>query len=279
MAANGRANEVILQKMGRLAPPDLSGVEAVQMGHVMEPVIGRLAQSRLGVDLQKIEHAYAHKSHPWFRSHFDFTGTQDGKQILVECKNYNAAVRQKFDPATGVMPAADMAQCIHEAAVMQVDTVYLAVLFGGQEFTLTRVDVTEVMKEDLIQKMAPYWAACVAGNPLPPESTDQARVLFPESRKAAVEADRGLEQACVALKSVKQQIKALEEQEEQLALMVQRALQEKDTLVDISGQVLATWKSAAASKKFDAKLFQQAMPDVYETFVREVPGSRRFLIK
>lgn len=278
-AVSGKAGEVILQKLGRMPIPDLSGIEAVQMGHVMEPVIGRLAQDRLGVELSKIEQAFAHPRHPWFRSHFDFVGQQDGKQILVECKNYNAAVRSKFDPETGVVPAADLAQCVHEAAVMGVETVYLAVLFGGQEFTLTRLDVTEAMKDDLIQQMAPLWARVQADNPLPAETTEQARLMWPESRKAAKDASSALEQACAALKAVKANIKSLEEQEEKLALMIQRELQDADTLVDISGQVLATWKSAAASKKFDAKLFQQAMPDIYQQFVREVPGSRRFLIK
>jgi len=33
--ANGRANEVILTKQGKLEIPDLSHIEAVQMGHVM----------------------------------------------------------------------------------------------------------------------------------------------------------------------------------------------------------------------------------------------------
>ena len=36
--AMGKANEVILTKQGKLDIPDLSGIEAVQMGHVMEPV-------------------------------------------------------------------------------------------------------------------------------------------------------------------------------------------------------------------------------------------------
>ena len=53
--AMGKANEVILTKQGKMDIPDLSGIEAVQMGHVMEPVIGRLAQAKLGVELNKIE--------------------------------------------------------------------------------------------------------------------------------------------------------------------------------------------------------------------------------
>ena len=119
--ANGKANEVILTKQGKMAIPDLSDIEAVQMGHVMEPVIGRLAQAKLGVELTKIEESLTHAKHPWFKSHFDFAGKQGGKSFLVEAKNYNAATRNKFDIA-GICPPADMAQLVHEAAVYGVVT-------------------------------------------------------------------------------------------------------------------------------------------------------------
>jgi len=148
--ANGRANEVILTKQGIIEIEDLSEVEAVQMGHVLEPVIGRLAQNQLGVELLKIEDSLTHPKHDWFKSHFDFAGKKDGKTILVEAKNYNAATRSKFD-TSGICPPADMAQLIHEAAVFGVDMVYLAVLFGGQEFVLIPFTITEEQKEDLIK--------------------------------------------------------------------------------------------------------------------------------
>ena len=45
-AANGRANDAVLEKLGLKERKDFSEVEAVQMGHVMEPVIGRLAQEK-----------------------------------------------------------------------------------------------------------------------------------------------------------------------------------------------------------------------------------------
>jgi len=38
-AANGRALDQILIKQGKQEAPDLSEVEAVQMGHVMQPTI------------------------------------------------------------------------------------------------------------------------------------------------------------------------------------------------------------------------------------------------
>jgi len=123
LAAQGKANVAILTKQGKMEREDLSEVEAVQMGHIMEPVIGRLAQSKLKVELTKIEDALTHPKESWLRSHFDFAGTENGKTILVEAKNYSAATRSKFDADTGLMPVADMAQLVHEATVFGCETV------------------------------------------------------------------------------------------------------------------------------------------------------------
>ena len=161
-AASGKAGEVILTKLGKMEIPDLSGIEAVQMGHVMEPVIGRLVQDKLKIELTKIEEAYTHPKHSWMRSHFDFGGRENGQKILVECKNYSMAVRSKFDES-GLAPAADHAQVIHEAAVMGVEKVYLAVLFGGQELVIIPYEITDEQKETLIKEMAGYWGHVAAG--------------------------------------------------------------------------------------------------------------------
>lgn len=278
-AANGKANEVILTKLGKLPIPDLSGVEAVQMGHVMEPVILSLAQQRLGIELRKVEESLTHPKHSWMRSHFDGAGERSGKPVLVEAKNYNAAVRNKFEPDAGIVPPADYAQCLHEAAVFGVDTVYLAVLFGGQEFTLTELNFTEQQKDEFIQQMAVYWGHVASGTPLPPETTEQARALYRVDSGATRTASAALEVAVANLKSVKGQIKILEAQEETLSTMIQGYLQDNSTLLSVDGEVLATWKAAKASKRFSAEMFKQAMPDIYEQFVTEVPGSRRFLVK
>jgi predicted phage-related endonuclease len=277
-AASGKANEVILTKQGKLEIPDLSNIEAVQMGHVMEPVIGNLASERLGVRLEKIEEALTHPQHPWLKSHFDFHGKLNGETILVECKNYNAAVRNKFDES-GLVPAADMAQLIHEAAVYGIRKIYLAVLFGGQEFVLIPFEITDEQKEELIKQMAVYWGHCQAGTQLPPETPEQARLIYPTGLDTTKMASRSVEEACRTLTLVKGQIKALEAQKEALETLVQGYMGEANQLATFDGSVLATWKNAKTSEKFDSKLFQSAMPDVYEKFVVNVPGSRRFLVK
>ena len=277
--ANGKANEVILTKQGKLEIPDLSHIEAVQMGHVMEPVIGRLAQQQLQTELVKIEESLTHAKHPWFKSHFDFAGRQDGKSFLVEAKNYNASVRSKFD-VSGICPPADMAQLVHEAAVYGVDMVYLAVLFGGQEFLLIPFTITDEQKDDLVKQMAVVWGHAQAGTTLPPEDLEQVKLLYPQETIGSLKtASASVEQACLALAQVKANIKALEAQEEQLQTLVAGYMGDASVLSNIEGQVLATWKNAKPSAKFDSKLFQSAMPDIYGQFVREMPGSRRFLLK
>ncbi len=278
LAARGKANEAILTKLGLHEPKDLSDVEAVQMGHVMEPVIGRLAQAKLGVELTKIEEAVTHKTEPWLRSHFDFTGTKDGKQILVECKNYSSAVRGKFDVA-GIAPVSDVAQVIHEAAVMGVEEVYLAVLFGGQEFVLIPFQITEEQKITLVQEMAKYWACVQTQTPLPAEDAQQAKLLYPTATESAKVATANVEEACKYLKLIKSEIKALEEREKQFDAIVRNYMESNSTLTSLDGTVLATWKNDKPSRKFDAKLFQESMPDIYDKFVREVPGARKFLVK
>lgn len=277
--AQGKANEVILTKLGKLPIPDLSDNEAVQMGHVMEPVIGRLAQNKLGVELTKVEEALTHRTEPWLRSHFDFVGKQDGQTILVECKNYNSAVRSKFDADAGIIPPADMAQLVHEATVFGVQKVYLAVLFGGQEFFLAPFHIQEQQQTELIKQMAEVWGRVQANNPYPPEDSEQAKLMFPVSTEEVSTANANIEKWCQQLAYVKREIKNLEKTEEELQGAIQAFMGEKGTLSSFDGSVLATWKSAKSSMKFDAKLFQEAMPDIYQQFIRPVPGSRRFLIK
>jgi hypothetical protein len=128
--------------------------------------------------------------------------------------------------------------------------------------------------------MAVVWGHVQAGTTLPPEDLEQVKLLYPQEATGSVKtASASVEQACLALAQVKGQIKLLEAQEEQYQTLVAGYMGEASTLSSIEGQVLATWKNAKPSARFDSKLFQSAMPDIYQQFVRDVPGSRRFLIK
>jgi len=277
MAANGRGNDAVLEKLGVKERPDLSEVEAVQMGHVMQPIIGQLASAKLGIELKEADYALTHPKETWLKSHFDFISTDGG--TLVEVKNYNASVRNKFDTEANIIPQADMAQLIHEAAVHNIQDIVLAVLFGGQNFEVFRFTIEEAQKEQLIKDMAKFWAHVASKQYPEPETTEQAKLIYSVSAPTSITAPQSLEQMVQALQYTKNELKKWEKEEEKLQVEIQKFMGVNSELVTLDGRVLATWKSSKGSMKFDAKLFEQSMPDVYKSYIREVAGSRRFLVK
>ena len=277
MVMNGKAVEVIMQKQGKIDPPDLSQIEAVQMGHVMQPIIGRLAQDRLNMELKDADYPLTHPDHSWLRSHFDFISA-DGR-VLVEAKNYNINARNKFDVDTNRIPPADYAQILHEATVHRVDRVILAVLFGGQEFQTFDFTFSEEEKENLIKDMAVYWGHVKADTLPEPQSLEATKLIYPNDNGQSMVASQALETAIQQLKQIKGQIKAYEEQSDILETAIRGTMQNYGDIVSVSGETLVTWRSAKASKRFSSDLFKQSMPEVYEQFVVEMPGSRRFLVK
>jgi predicted phage-related endonuclease len=275
--ANGKAAEVVLTKQGKMEIPDLSGIEAVRMGLVMQPLIGRLAQDKLQMELKDADYSLSHRNEPWMRSHFDFISA-DGF-VLVEAKNYAMGSRAKFDSDNNIIPAADYAQLVHECSVHGIERIVLAVLFGGQEFVTFDFQITEAEKEELIKKMAKVWGHVQAGTLPEPDSIEAAKLIYPHSNDNTVIANSMVEQHCLRLKQLKDAAKELDTQIDASELVIRNAMGEASALSSLSGDVLATWKTAKASKRFNADMFRQAMPDIYDSFVMESPGSRRFLIK
>lgn len=274
---NGKAVEVIMQKQGKIDPPDLSQIEAVQMGHVMQPIIGRLAQDRLQMELKDADYPLTHPDHTWLRSHFDFISA-DGR-TLVEAKNYNINARNKFDVDSNRIPPADYAQILHEATVHRVDRVILAVLFGGQEFQTFDFTFTDDEKENLIKEMAVYWGH-VKSDTLPePQSLEATKLIYPTDNGQSMIATQAVETAVAQLKEIKGVIKQYEEKAEQIETALRASMQNYADILSVTGETLVTWRSAKASKRFSSDLFKQSMPDVYDQFVIEMPGSRRFLVK
>lgn len=274
---DGKAADVYLEKIGQTEREDISHIEAVQWGLKLQDVIGREASARLQMELKEADYELYHLDHSWMASHFDFISA-DGT-TLVEVKNYNQSKRNQYDVEIGLMPPADRAQVVHEATVHRVQRCILAVLFGGQELVLIDKAISDSEKDALIQLESQVWASVQTNTPPEASTVDSARKLFPTSTTQAVVATSGLEQACQQLKAIKSQIKQFEEAEEKLQGFIQGQMKDAGSLVTFDGKVLATWNNAKNSKRFDPKLLQAEMPEVYERYIVEQPGSRRFLIK
>jgi predicted phage-related endonuclease len=217
--------------------------------------------------------------HTFLASHFDYISS-DGK-TLYEVKNVGHHQRKHYgENLSEQVSDRYRAQCMHELIVHQVQNIELIVLFGGQELCrFPQTVVTELEQEAHIRAMAEFWAQVQTRSFNPETMADVVRDVYKVDDGSSIVANASIETACIQLQQLKAKIKEFEEAEDGLKEFIQSWMKEKATVTAYDGSILATWKTAKPSKRFSAELLKSAMPQIYEQFVVESPGSRRFLIK
>jgi len=275
---NGKAGEVYAEKIGIKPLDDLSDVEAVQMGLVMQEPIMREYARRKQLPFKDADYMLHHPKHTFLASHFDYI-SEDG-QTLYEVKNLGIHQRKKYgDDGSTDVDVGYRVQCLHESLVHQIPNVILIVCFGGQEICGYPLSFSEEQWDMHAREMAQFWGRIKARNFDPESMGDAAKIIYKEDNGQSLWANAELEQACDTLKIIKEQRKALEAQEDALTAKIQGFMMEAGQLSTYDGRILATWKNSKATKSFSKDLFRSAMPDMYDKFIVEQPGSRRFLLK
>jgi predicted phage-related endonuclease len=274
----GKGGEVAAEKWKELAPPDLSNVEAVQMGHVMQfPIMQEFAR-RQRIEFKDADYMLTHPKHEFLKSHFDYI-SDDGK-TLYEIKNLGIHQRKKYgDDGSDQVDIGYRAQCVHEATVHQIKNIVLVVCFGGQEIVHYPLTITADIMDAHIQLAAEFWAKIQTRTFDPETMGDAAKTIYKVDNGSSVIANQQVETLVAELRQLKDQIKQLEKLEEQRVAAIQGFMMESSQLSTFDGSVLATWKASKSSKRFSADLLKAAMPEIYDKFVVEQPGSRRFLVK
>ena len=266
------------EKTGKAEPPDLSGIEAVQMGHVMEPVILELFKDQCGLPAKptKNEHRQA-PGLPFLKAHTD---AMVAPGQIVEIKNFNQSRRKEFgDWGTDEVPPVVYVQCVHEAICWEAHTVYVPVLFGGQEFVTFKLSVSKAEKDAYIERAKKFYDAIFYKKAPDPTSADDLKILFPQEKKDSIkQTTPEILQTVERIKAIKTQVKALETEAEGLSDTVRVYMGENGGLFNGSTMV-ASYKKAADSTRFDAKLLQAENKAIYEKYAVKVPGTRRFLVK
>jgi len=274
----GKGGEVYAEKLGIKEPDDLSDVEAVQMGLVMQEPIMREYARRNGIEFKDADYALYHPRESFLASHFDYISA-DGR-TLYEVKNLGSHQRKKYgDDGSNQVDIGYRVQCLHEATVHQIESVVLVVCFGGQEIVGYPQTFGADMMDIHIKEMAEFWGRIQARSFDPNTMGDAAKMVYRQDNGTNLIATQDLEHDCLKLAAVKAQISALEKDEATLQKRVQGYMMESSQLVSVDGTVLATWKTSKSSVKFSQELFKNAMPDIFNKFVVEQPGSRRFLVK
>lgn len=275
--AAGDVCGVVLEKLGRL----VSEIEPEPIWHLpVRHAISRTFETVHGIRLKELDTTSSHPRHEWIGGAFDYV--KDDNSFLVTCKNYPLAENPNFsgegeEPTR--IPASDRAHCLHQAIAFGCDFVWLAVLFGGQEYCDYRLYFSPEEKEAWIKRLAEVWGMIQTGTIPSPITPDQARKIWVSDNGACRVADRRIEAICHQLADWKQGKKALENTIATFQTAVMDHMQGASTLLAPDGRALATWKNSKSVRHFDADTFKVSAPDMYESFVIDRPGGRRFVVK
>lgn len=156
----------------------------------------------------------------------------------------------------------------------------IAWLERGVDFKFKEYTFNQEYFDHLIEKVDYFWNENILKDvPPDPVSLEDLQILYGRSAEGkTIEANAEIIAAHERLRTVKDAIKELEKESEELETAIKIFMKDAEILSD-QGQPLFTWKSTKPIRSFDKTAFKAEHPDLYEKFEVEKEGYRRFLIK
>jgi len=269
--------ELWLEKTGRKDSPDLSQSEAVFWGTTLEAIIANVYAHRSGNIVRRVNAVLQHPEHRFMLANLDRAVGSDG---VLEVKTAGGHSSQFWEDG---VPEHYQCQVLHQLAVTGKVWADVAVLIGGQDFRIYRIERNEAQIADLIERETAFWEMV--------ESDVQPAVDGSESSGSALSflypRDSGLELDCTEspelnktfhrLLQVRSELGSLELYESLLRQQLQSAMGEATAARFAGGRI--SWKCAKDSTRFDMPRFQSEHSDLVTQYQQISPGFRRFLVQ
>ena len=269
-----------LEKTGRQPSEDLSNKEAVVWGTVLEPVVAKMYAERTGRKVRRVNAVLQHPEHAFMLANLDREViTEDGTGVL-EIKTAGFYSAQLWEDG---VPVAYQCQVLHQLAVTGHAWADVAVLLGGQEFRIYRIERDDDKIADLIQREAQFWS-CVTNDQQPePDASDDAErallSLFPADNGQTLDFTESGEfnHLFAELLKIRHSKEDIEQQESVLKHRIQAALGSATAAIFQQGKV--TWRKAKDRLVPDLDKLSQEHPELLQQYAKAIPGSRRFTIQ
>lgn len=269
--------ELYMRKVGELPEPDLSNEPRVRMGNKLEPVLRELFMEDTGFDVLVPKQTLQHPAAP-------LVGNLDGwipkLAVPVEFKTADKFEADEFgEPGTDQVPIRYLVQCAGYMSLTDAGRCFLAVLVGGNDFRIYEILRDRDLEDAILAGVRDFWRHVEERRPPDPGTPDEVRLRWPKDDGSTAVATAEIVEACTELAEAKLELKRAELREADIKARICQFMGEAAQLVDADGKLLATWRKAKDSQKFDDKRFAKDEPELYEKYLRTQQGSRRFLLK
>ena len=249
-------------------------------GTLLEHIVAAQYTKRTGRRVRKVNAVLQHPEHPWMLANLDREVVGSDEVQILECKT--AGINGSRLWKDGV-PEYVQLQVMHQLAVTGKQAADVAVLLGGQELQIHRIERDEAMIAQLITLERQFWA--LVEQKIPPavdgsDSADKAlRALFPQDSEECQDfsTDRSLCTLFEDYLDTKGQAERLKTQEDRLKQQLQMAMGSCSKAVFETGSI--TWRKSKDSVTLDTKRLMAEHPEYLENYGVSKPGSRRFVVQ
>ncbi len=271
--------------------------EAMRRGTILEPFVRSLYEKETGHTVQEICQTERHKEHTFMLANLD--GVLPSERALVEFKTANYTTKKNWGtPGSDEIPQEYLIQVSHYAAVMDIDTVHIGVLFGdetlfksfrvlqdfqrtygcdlpldyiGVDFSIYTYQRNRELERKLINKERSFWFDHVEKRIAPSPQAgniDDLLKAYPVAEDQTVQVGEEEARKIQELADLKQKKKEIEDQEEAIKASVVSLFGSASSLVDSSNKLLATWKNKTRTL-FNRSDFSKEHPDLCQTFMTQ----------
>ena len=248
-------------------------------GTLLEPIVAAHYTRRTGHKVRRINAVLQHPQAPWMLANIDREVIGAHEVQILECKT--AGINGARLWKDGV-PEYVQLQVHHQLAVTGKQAAAVAVLLGGQELQVHRIERDDELIARLMELEADFWR-CVETDQAPSadgsDSADKAlRYLYPHDSGQTIDLSDDLEMGSVFsdLVAIRQVLANNVDLEAQLKQRIQQRMGDASKALFNGGDV--SWKRSKDSAALDTAKLLAEQPQLLQTYPLAKPGSRRFLV-
>lgn len=275
------------RKMGMDAPKEENF--AMRAGHYLEDAVSKFYADATGKEIIKAsagDWLIVNNEREYLRVSPDRTfwipgrTKSDKNKGILECKTTQMKIEKDN------VPMHWYSQLQYQLGVAELEQGALAWLIAGREFDFLEVEFDKEFFDYMVGEVDKFWIDNIKGGK-EPISMNLDDVVLRNPRHVLgkfVEADATIMQEIAEMRLLKEELAKLDARKKEIEDNIKMMIGDAEALVapgstQAKPEVLATWKNAKDSTKFDEKLFAKENPDTYAKYQYTTSGSRRFLLK
>jgi putative phage-type endonuclease len=283
------------------AADDAGNWVALEMGHLLEPLVARIFAKKTGLEVFQIKKMFQHPQYPFMLADVDyFVRLPNGKIAILEIKttNYNAKGHWWKDGEECV-PVYYETQGRHYMTVMDIDEIFYCCLYGNNEdeVIIRYLYRDREYEQEMIYLEREFWHDHILTRIPPPYTEDGSLILESLRRRLgatdktipAIQLDSDLSAVMLRYLSLQEQRQQVETQVKTLDTEMQRL--KGQMVAKLNGSCMAMGEyggtqytisynpvSRTGITKDNLQKLKLLHPDIYYEYVT-VSESRRFSIK